>query len=104
MTHPDTLKWTLGERLAKARRLRQWSQQELADKLGIGRRSIVRYEDDQAVPSMAILIAWATVTDVPLQWLNDTPVTKDFIDWELCDLDVTPASPQVDGQMSLLAA
>lgn len=65
----DTLQWTLGERLAKARKLHRWNQQDMADRLGIGRRSIVRYEDDQAIPSLAVVIAWAQVTDVPLTWL-----------------------------------
>lgn len=72
----DTLQWTLGERLAKARRRRRWNQQDMADRLGIGRRSIVRYEDDQAIPSLAVVIAWAKVTDVPLEWLLDNPTAS----------------------------
>lgn len=63
---------TPGERLAKARRLAGLTQSDLADELGIGRRSIARYEDDAdpAEPSKGILIAWAVVTDVPLHWLE----------------------------------
>ncbi len=80
MTDMDTLQWTLGERLAKARRRRRWSQQEMADRLGIGRRSIVRYEDDQAIPSLAVVIAWAQVTSVPLSWLLDEPTDSAPVD------------------------
>lgn len=69
-TTTQVIEWTLGERLAKARRLKGWNQTELAQNLGIGRRSISRYEDDIAVPSRAVLIAWAEVTGVPFGWLQ----------------------------------
>lgn len=71
----NMITWTLGERLAKARRRQKWTQTELAARLGIGRRSISRYEDDLAVPSTAVLIAWAQVCDVPYGWLTDSPDT-----------------------------
>ena len=70
MTTTDTLEWTLGDRLAKARRRHGWNQAEMADRLGISRRSISRYEEDHARPSRAVLIAWAQVTDTPLAWLE----------------------------------
>lgn len=60
---------TFGERLAKARRLAGLTQTELADKLGIGRRSISRYEDDTVPPNRAICIAWSVITEVPVWWL-----------------------------------
>jgi transcriptional regulator with XRE-family HTH domain len=78
-TPTQVIEWTLGERLAKARRMKGWNQTELATSLGIGRRSISRYEDDIARPSRAVLIAWAEVTDVPLTWLEgDASVTRRF--------------------------
>ena len=75
MTTTDTLEWTLGDRLAKARRRNGWSQADLAERLGIGRRSISRYEEDHARPSRAVLIAWAQVTDTPLAWLEGGDVS-----------------------------
>jgi transcriptional regulator with XRE-family HTH domain len=73
MSHPVTLHRTLGERLEKARKINGWNQQDVATRLGISRRSITRYEDDATVPTLAVLIAWAKVCDVPFEWLiNDT--------------------------------
>ena len=71
MTNQETLKRTLGERLEKARRINGWTQTELALKLGKGKRSIVRYENGEAVPSLPVLIKWANVCDVPVTWLVD---------------------------------
>ena len=36
------LEFTLTDRLAKARRAHGWTQQQLADRLGINRRTVVR--------------------------------------------------------------
>ena len=72
MTNTTTIapSWTLGDRLAKARHFAGMNQTELAEALGIGRASITRYEDDRHTPSRAVMIAWASVTNVPLAWLE----------------------------------
>lgn len=62
--------WTLGDRLTKARKFAGLSQTDLADYLGIARRSITSYENDETRPSRAVLIAWALRCDVPLDWLE----------------------------------
>lgn len=69
MRTTSELTQTFGERLAKARRLADLTQAEMADRLGIGRRSISRYEDDMIAPNRAVCIAWSVVTDVPVDWL-----------------------------------
>lgn len=71
MMTQETLKRTLGERLEKARKVNGWDQTDLAQRLGISRRSVTRYETDLKVPSLAVLIAWANVCDVPYSWLID---------------------------------
>ena len=71
MNRQETLKRTLGERMVKARRIHSWVQADMAVKLGVSRRQITRWEDDQATPSTAILIAWASVCDVPFEWLAE---------------------------------
>lgn len=71
MMTQETLKRTLGERLEKARKVNGWDQTDLAQRLGISRRSVTRYETDLKVPSLAVLIAWAKVCDVPYSWLID---------------------------------
>lgn len=63
--------WTLGDRLRKAREAAGLSQTELADLAGISRRSISKYESDDARPKRPQLIAWAMATGVPLSWLQD---------------------------------
>ena len=83
--------WTLGDRLTKARSVAHLSQSQLAAALGIGRRSISRYEEDLHRPTKAVLMAWAQVCGVPYEWLADDPETghtqdehqSRWIDWSL---------------------
>lgn len=70
MSNTDTLLRTPGDRLARARRRAGLTQAELAEKLGIGRRSITRYEDDLAVLRPQTIIAWSHITGAPLEWLQ----------------------------------
>lgn len=95
MTNQETLKRTLGERLAKARRINGWSQAEVSAKLGISRRSITRYEDDATVPSLAILIAWANICDVPFEWLSSETITATDLQGYRGHPALRGASPQV---------
>jgi transcriptional regulator with XRE-family HTH domain len=69
------LEFTLTDRLAKARRAHGWTQQQLADRLGINRRTVVRLEDGSGKVTKAMLIAWAVVTGVPLEWLETGTIT-----------------------------
>lgn len=66
----QTLLRTPGERLAKARHNAGMTQAAIADKLGISRRSVTRYEDDLSPLRPHTLMAWAHVTQVPLEWLE----------------------------------
>jgi len=97
MTNQETLKRTLGERLAKARRINGWSQAQVSAKLGISRRSITRYEDDATVPSTAILIAWANICDVPFEWLSSETVTGTDLQGYLGHPALRGKKSQVDG-------
>jgi transcriptional regulator with XRE-family HTH domain len=69
------LEFTLTDRLAKARRAHGWTQQQLADRLGINRRTVVRLEDGSGKVTKAMLIAWSVVTDAPLEWLETGTIT-----------------------------
>lgn len=66
----DLPTWTLADRLIKAREHAGLTQDELATRLGRGKRSIVRYESGTKQPSRPIVIAWAHQTAVPLWWLD----------------------------------
>ena len=83
MTTTLALTFTLGNRLAKARKAAGLTQEQMAERLGLGSRSIARYEGDRVTPYEAIVIAWSVVTGAPLEWLHTgemplpdtTPVT-----------------------------
>lgn len=61
--------WTVGDRLAKARVFADLTQEQMAQQLDIGRRSIVRYESSGS-PPRAIVLAYSAVTRVPLWWFE----------------------------------
>ena len=63
--------WTLGERLAKARRSAGLSTTVMAQRLGFkSKRTVERYEADQQAPMDAVVLAWASHTGVPIGWLR----------------------------------
>jgi transcriptional regulator with XRE-family HTH domain len=68
---------TPGERFLKARRVAGLDQTDMAEQLGIGRRTITRIENDETMPKRGLAMAWAQVTGVPLEWL-ETGGTEDI--------------------------
>ena len=92
MRNTQELTLTFGERLAKARRLAGMTQTQMAVRLGIGRRSLVRYEDDTMTPNQAICIAWSVVTDVPTEWLETGAVTDPNSHGQFRPWDLPPAA------------
>ncbi|WP_366125335.1 helix-turn-helix transcriptional regulator, partial [uncultured Microbacterium sp.] len=62
----------LGRRLRDAREDAGLTQTEIANLLGIGRRTVIRYESatDVAETRRPVLIAWALATGVPRTWLE----------------------------------
>lgn len=68
-------KWTLADRLAKAREAAGFSTAAMAAELGCGRNTITNYEHGRTRPSFAVLRIWADVTHVPMWWLlgDDDP-------------------------------
>lgn len=60
--------WTINDRLVKARECRGWSQTDLADRLGVHRRTVVRREQDTD-PKLEYVYAVAAVTGVDADWL-----------------------------------
>jgi transcriptional regulator with XRE-family HTH domain len=68
----------IGDRLRKAREVADVSQEDMAEQIGVSRRSIVRYERGGAVPKSALLL-YSLRTGVPIEWLKDgeAPPTGD---------------------------
>ena len=61
--------FTIGDRLRKARESAGMSQEELAEDVGISRRSLVRYERDEMIKKSVILL-YAMRTGVPVEWIE----------------------------------
>jgi transcriptional regulator with XRE-family HTH domain len=61
--------WTLGDRLRKAREELGMSQQQLADALGVDRKSISSWEVGRHQPRYRDVSAIAGATGVDLEWL-----------------------------------
>ena len=59
----------LGSRIRKARKNKNHSKYELAEKLGVQVKTIKRWETDSSVPRVNRLNMMAGTLDVPLLWL-----------------------------------
>ncbi|WP_414990682.1 helix-turn-helix domain-containing protein [Aeromicrobium sp.] len=57
-------------RLELARRHAGMTQPELSERLGISAGTIRRYENGHGTPKRPMLMAWAAVTGVSLEWLE----------------------------------
>ena len=63
---------TFGEKLKTARLTKNISQMELAEKLGVNRKTIFSYEQSNAFPRRANLLKLAEILDVSVAYLSDT--------------------------------
>jgi len=64
--------WTLADRLIKARKMADLTQQEIADWCGISLRSVVNYEKSKGKPNRAVKMAWAARCGVSFDFLEGT--------------------------------
>lgn len=60
---------TIAERMKMLRKQRQWTQTDLAQRSGLERKSIIRYENGQNVPGGRALSSLARVFDVTTDYL-----------------------------------
>jgi transcriptional regulator with XRE-family HTH domain len=58
-----------GWRMADLRMSRRWSQQEVAEKIGVSHSTVSRYEDGLTSPSVPTLIRLREVFDTTLDYL-----------------------------------
>ena len=56
---------TIKNRVRELRQERGWTQQELADAVGVSRQSINSIECERYVPSLPLALAFARVFDCP---------------------------------------
>ena len=55
---------TMGEKIALLRRQRAWSQEELAEKLGVSRQSVSKWESGGSIPDLERVVRLAELFDV----------------------------------------
>lgn len=60
---------TLGEKLQKLRKARAWTQEELAELVGVSRQSLSKWESDGALPDTANIILLADLFGVTTDYL-----------------------------------
>lgn len=58
-----------GRRLRAARMARKYTQQVLADTVNISLRAYQRYEQGERYPSYDLLVLFADILNVPIDWL-----------------------------------
>lgn len=103
-TRGDPPVWSLGDRLARARKSAGIRSGEMGDRLGVTRTSIGNWEAGRHVPSAVVLRVWAEETGVPLWWLRgDDPETV----FRARDLTLPPGQTdhvECAGQLTLTPA
>lgn len=60
----------LGDRLRRSRKRMGWDQSDIAARLGIHQRTVANYELGHSEPKRALMLAWARLTNVPVEWLT----------------------------------
>lgn len=60
---------SLGDRLRMARKRAHLDQDRMADRMGVSRHSVSKWERDVTEPRLSDGAKWAEITHVPLEWL-----------------------------------
>lgn len=60
---------TIGEKILRMRKARGWSQEELADRIGVSRQAVSRWESDSAKPDADKIIALCDLFGVSADYL-----------------------------------
>ena len=60
---------TIGNRIVSLRKAQQFSQEEIAEKIGVSRQSVSKWENDSCAPDAYNLIALATILDTNVEYI-----------------------------------
>lgn len=85
---------TLGEKLARARKEKNITQEQLADNLGVSRQSISKWESNVAYPQTDKLIRMSELFDCSLDYLLKEDITEKTEKTEATNIQGTTAIPQ----------
>ncbi|WP_066369903.1 helix-turn-helix domain-containing protein [Neobacillus fumarioli] len=56
---------SVGQTIKEAREFRKMTQEELAQKMRVGRQTIEKYESGEQIPSNQTILKFSTVLDIP---------------------------------------
>lgn len=69
---------SIGERIRKLRKLKDWTQEELGQRVGIYGRNVARYENGHTVPRKQMMEKFARAFGVAIEDLEiDPPQTRE---------------------------
>lgn len=73
----QTPQWTFEDRLRKAREDANLKQSDMARLFRIGRSTVANWEAGRNRPDYLALEKWASVTGVPIEWLDPEHAVTD---------------------------
>lgn len=84
---------TLGNRLALARESAGLTVQQMADRLGIDRRTVARYEHDDYPAPNPVIWGYSGICDCPIEWLEGRTELEQVIHPIRCMSQVPRGAP-----------
>ena len=66
----------LADKIIEERKKNGWSQEELADKLGVSRQSVSKWESAQSLPDMDKIVKMSSVFSVSTDYLLKDELTE----------------------------
>lgn len=76
----EVTKMILADKIIKHRKLNGWSQEELAERTGVSRQAVSKWESAQSVPDLDKILKLSSLFGVTTDYLlKDSLETEDFI-------------------------
>ena len=63
------LRFTLGDRMRKSMQVAGITSAGMSDRMHVAPQTVARWIRDASRPTMGNIIAWSTITGVPVDWL-----------------------------------
>lgn len=70
---------SIGERIREARKKRRLTLKGLGEQVGVTGGAVTGWESGRNIPDAIMLGRLATVLDVPLNWLTETPAKDEYM-------------------------
>ena len=66
----------IGKNIQTLRKRKNWTQEALAEQLGVSRQTVAKWESEESAPDLALAARLASVLDVPLDDLVSAPAPE----------------------------